>query len=161
MAKKGLLWFLSIPVVLGGYAIVKNVDKIKNIKFDKIKEKNLDRIKNIKNPFLKKLPVNDIAFDADEKSLSVIKSHVTRNINQQIENCNWFAIGKTNSPETFINNFNGKEIILLAKSKDPEVISNLVQIYTEKYKENENTTSIEEKIDDTPEKVFYLYIIIG
>ncbi|MBN2662584.1 MAG: hypothetical protein JXR68_02945 [Bacteroidales bacterium] len=142
--KKSLFWWLSVPVVLGGYFLVK--------KFKTTCDKNLEKIL-----------AEDKSFNYDEKSIAVIKSHVTRNINQLTENCNWFAIGKTGKPNSLFYDFEVKELFLLAKSADVLKVQELEDIYTEKFKDSNKTSELEnnEDIIETDDGFFYLYLAIG
>ncbi len=149
-----MLWLLSVPVVAGGYVVYKSFKKVKKIKSYKVKTVSF---------FKKKFPVNDKSFDADEKSLPIIKSQITRVINRvnEQDDCKWFAIGKTNRPYKIINDFKGKEIILLAKSNNLEIISDLEKIYTEKYKNTTNRIEISGQMLNPIDKPFYLFLITG
>lgn len=142
--KKGLLWWLSVPVVLTGYFLCKKVKKTCHKSFAKI------------------VP-EDKSFNYDEKSLSVIKSHITRNINQLTEDCNWFAIGKTGKPNSLFYDFEVKELFLLAKSADVLKIQELEDIYTEKFKDSNKTSELENNEDmiETDDGFYYLYLTIG
>ncbi len=153
--RKNLWWLLAIPVAVGTAFLLKNF-----VEFECIEEIDDDVPPEIDD---EKIPeITDKTFNYDEKTLSVMKSHITRNANQLIEDCNWFAIGVTGWPDILFSDIDIKEVVLLAKSKDLAKITELEQIYTEKYQENKNSSIIENKNEiNTDDGYYYLYVAIG
>lgn len=144
---KKLFWLLPIPVALIGlYKLIQNFEFNKHVNYE---------------PEFEDLQVEDKSFDLDEKSLSVVKSHITRNINLIEEDCNWFAIGLTSKPHDFVNDLEGEKMILLAKSKDFEKITELEKIYIEKYQESENSTTLAIDNKFLENETIYFYVIKG
>lgn len=139
--KKGVLWWLSIPAVLGGYYVMK-----------KLKNSKLSQINYI-------IP-EDKSFDLDEKSLSVVKTHVTKNIKLLTENCNWFTIGKTTNPEKLFADYEANKIILLAKTTDLSKIQELEKAYTEKYEADEKASVFTTEIDKNA-KMYHFFLAIS
>ena len=152
--KKNLWWLLAIPVAVGTAFLLKNF-----VEFECVEEIEED----IPEPDEGKIQkITDNTFNYDEKTLSVMKSHITRNTNQLIEDCNWFAMGKTGWPDILFSDVEVKEIVLLAKSKDLAKITELEQIYTEKYQNDENSSIIDNKNEiNTDDGYYYLYVAIG
>jgi hypothetical protein len=110
------------------------------------------------------LNVLDHTFDCDEKSASVIKSHITRTINQFAHESKWFEIGKTGQVAQRSGFYKEGKMILLAKSKFRETIEKLEDYYKEKYAANSKNT---DKNDDSNSRMesddglFYLYVVVG
>ena len=107
---------------------------------------------------------HDKSFDCEERIPSVVKSHITRTINDSLKNAVWFEIGKTGQLKLRNNFYKQGKMILLAKSKFREKIIDLETFYQNKYKEN-SKNSYKNKISnirmETNDDYFYLYIVVG
>ncbi len=146
--KNKYLWFLPIPIIIGGgiatYKILK--DK-KSLKFWS-KKSNI-------------LPVEDMAFDADSKKINVVKTHITKSINKYTSECNWFIIGKISEPIKIKNDFDAEKMYLLAKSTNLDLIENLETSYAEKFSDSAEVLDKDFIKNNNDKSLKYLYLIVG